>query len=126
MMDFAAVDASVRNRIQAIALRQEVLQRSLLRFKEFSCWPVLRLKNGTGRAWMRTLAFILNPAIDFAALHTRIEIEQMKGQPSRRHGYTICSIKAEEPNAGLALCRDIGPNIYLRKRREPWHRRRPA
>src|SRR5258708_11335358 len=99
MMDFAAVDASVRNRIQAIALGQEVLQRSLLRFKEFSCWPVLRLKNSTGRAWMRTLAFMLERGRGCGGGHTRIEIEQMKGQPSRRHGYTICSIKAEEPNA---------------------------
>src|ERR1700719_4087170 len=109
MMDFAAVDAPVRSRrIQAIALRQEVLQRSPLRFKEFSGWPVSRLKSSTRRARMRTIALILNPALDFVAPHTRIEIGQMKGQPSRRHGYRICSIQAEEPNAGLALCRDIG------------------
>src|ERR1700719_3033205 len=109
MMDFAAVDLSVRTcRIQAIALRQEVLQRSPLRFKEFSGWPGSRLKSGTRRAWMRTIALILNPGLDFVALHARIEIGQMKGQTSRRHGYRICSIQAEEPDAGLALCRDIG------------------
>jgi hypothetical protein len=60
---------------------------------------------------MRASALILNPALDFVALHAGLEIGQMKGQPSRRHGYRICSIQAEEPNTGLALGRDIGPNI---------------
>src|SRR5260221_308000 len=51
MMDFAAVDLSVRScRIQPIALLQKVLQRCLLRFKEFFAWPGSGLHSTTRRA----------------------------------------------------------------------------
>src|SRR5258708_12769865 len=104
MMDFAAVDLSVRScRIQAIALRQEVLQRSLLRFKEFFGWPVSRLKSSTRRAWMRTIALILNPALDFVAPHARIEIGQMKGHPCPPPAYSISTTHPKNPTTRLPL-----------------------
>src|SRR5229473_3406369 len=126
-MDFAAIDApSCCGRIQAIALRQEVLQRSPPRFEEFAGGPVACLKSSTRRAWMSALALILNPAVDFSAPHARTEIRQAKGQSSRGHGHRICSIQAEEPNAGLALRRHIGPNVQLEKCGEPRQRGRPT
>src|SRR6267378_2294183 len=75
---------------------------------------------------MSALALILNPAVDFIAPHARTEIGQVKRQPSRGHGYRVRSIQTEEPNAGLALRRHIGPNVQFRKRGEPWQRRRPT
>src|SRR5260370_41629682 len=87
---------------------------------------VSRLKSGARRPWMSALTLILNPYVDFSAPHARTEIRQVKRQSSRGHGHRICSIETEEPNAGLALCRHIAPNVQLRKRGEPRQRGRPT
>src|SRR6266478_8022004 len=127
MMDFAAIDAPSRcGRIQAIALRQEMRQRAALWLKGFPGTAVSRLKSSTGRPWMSTLALILNPTINVPAGHACLEIGQVKGQSSRGHSHRICGIQTEEPNAGLALRRHIGPNVQLEKCGEPRQRGRPT
>ena len=78
MMDFAAIDSFSRRRIQAIALGEEIRECAALRFKVVANGPISSLKRGARRARMNAFTFVLNPAIDLFAGHTRVEIRQVK------------------------------------------------
>jgi len=78
MMDFAPEDPVGCRSIQAITLRQKMLQRSPSRLKRLARRPVLRLKNGIGRSRVATLARVANFTTDRLAPHPGAEIRQVE------------------------------------------------
>jgi len=60
---------------------------------------------------MGTLAFIVNPAIRFCALHAGAEVRQMEGYSGGCHRKGACGIEAKEPDARLSLRGNVRSNI---------------
>src|SRR5712692_1077585 len=123
VMDFSAVHAPRVPRVEAVALGQPMLQAAL----------VSRLNRPDGaiaspkfRARLIAAGFVGDPFAADLRRHASVKVRQTIESAGRPHGGKVRSVQAEEVNTGLAVERDIGADIQLRKAREPRQRRKAA
>jgi len=125
VMDISSLQGSVRIRpVQAVPLRQKMLQCLARRVKSVSLSAIFPAQHSGRSASIFSFARILNPSTSRLAAHLREKIRQLK--PRSRNGYSqpASSIQAEEPYAGFFAVLDIRPNIQFRKTRGSRNRRR--
>src|SRR6266567_4163947 len=118
--------AAFISRVEAIAFGQEMLQRPALRGKDLADGAILALQICGRCSAMRSLAFVLTPAVPVCAAHSSSKIRQVKPRPRNGNSQRIARVQAEKPHPGLSFASHISPDIQFRKCRETWHGRRPT
>src|SRR5579863_8741052 len=119
-MNFCAIQVLPRLRVQAIAFRQKVFQRTLMRLKSLrACRTVRTAQLSRPRSMMP-----LRNVVDFRASSSlNFERSLPVGQPVEHtrspNGRQVTGIETEKVDPGFALVGYVGADIDLRKRRDP-------
>src|ERR1019366_1402841 len=111
-MNIAPIDyTSPIYRIQIVALRKPMLQRTRLRIKYWRCGTIQGPKFSGRSTTMRTLTAIINSVNQTLTMHGCIEIGQAEERTSKSYRNGISGVQAEEIDAGEALHAHIGTYI---------------
>src|SRR6266511_5641845 len=99
-MDFGAIELPLVLRVEAVALGQEVLQRSSLG-RSRPAGRTIRTLEPCARA----LALVVDPVGACPPRHARVVVRQAIQPPRRLHEEPALRVEAEEPDAGLVAVR---------------------
>ena len=126
-MNFAAQNRPIAPlSIQAISLRQEIIQRAGLRARLHSFASVAGLKSLTPVSLIRAsrkISDLLPARLD---CHPGAKIRQVKPCPRHSDRDPIGRIQTEKPHSCLPSYLHVRPHIQFWKRRKPRHGWRPA
>src|SRR6266404_825502 len=127
MMNLPANEpAAPIGRVQAITLGQIMLQRPVLRAKNFANGAIPAFEHCDRRSAMRPLALVMNPAIPFCAAHSCSKIRQVKPRARDGNRKRVTCVQAEKPHAWPITMSNVSTNIQFREGREPRECGRPA
>jgi len=136
VVDVAAVQLGLMKGVQAVAFRQEVLERGLLAngpdgtvgSTELGIQVLWRWRSRreSGHPFVLTGRVVVDHSSFVSGFHLRVEIREMVESAGSPDGRVTRGVEAEEIDAGFALVDDIRSNIQLGKAREAGNRRRPA
>ena len=114
VMDMGPADFSVAKRVQAVAFRQEVLER----FPVASPWrgdrAITATKLRRARV-LKTTASVFIVLTERLNRHLGVVIGQTIGGPRRPHGRPISRVEAEEINSGNVFVPHVGSDVEFGK-----------
>jgi hypothetical protein len=122
MVDVGAQDAVLPvERVQAVALGQEVLERARLRVERCAVGPVAGDELGPGVGAERAVADLAAGPLD---RHVGPVVRDPVRPPGARDGEPAVGVEAQEVDAGLAVDRRVGADVGLGKARDAgdWRR----
>src|SRR3954453_7414103 len=124
VVDLGACEASSVGRVQAVALRQEPLERARLRVEHGAVRAVAAAKPAPSLFDPRAL--VRDPLAVTRRRHARVEVRELVRASRGLHGKPARRIEAEEPDPGLVVERDVRPHVQLEERAHAGQRHEPA
>src|SRR5215472_5314096 len=123
MVDISPIETLSIDRIEAVPLGEEVLNRIGIGPVCFRHRPVRASKLGWPRPMCSLTAVLDLWTASSFHFHRSMPVRQPVKQPCPPHRRQVAGIKAEEKHTRLTVVGYVGSDIQFGKLRDPWQRR---